>query len=179
MLAFHNSLGFVVSALLVLPGAAFAQPSSTGQPPDTLQQLLTEVRQLRQTVDRAARDTATLQLVTIRAAMQEERLYRLTRDVDALRTRLLAASLETQDAAQSLKQFEAEVADEVDSGRRQSLQAELPAVRLRVQERRQIEQQLQLQESAMTDSLTAEEGRWQAINARLDEFERRLATPPR
>jgi hypothetical protein len=162
--------------LLLASTTAFGQqPAPTTPGPDTLQQLLAEVRQLRATVERAASESSALQLVAVRAAMQEERLYRVSRDVDTLRTTLLAASREAQAAAENLKQFEASIADEVDAGRRQALQNEVPMLRVRVQTLRQAEQQLQQQEAAMTDSMTTEEGRWRAINARLDEIERRLA----
>lgn len=180
MRLFVRSATVIVSGLLVISGTAAAQPPAAANPgPDTVQQLLAEVRQLREAVERAASDNTALQLVTVRAAMQEERLYRVSRDVDGLRTRLSATSQEAQDAAAALKQFESSVADEVDAGRRQSLQAELPAMRRRVQVLQQAEQQLQQQESAMSDSLSAEEGRWQAINARLDDLERRLASRSR
>lgn len=179
MFLLARSAVVIVSSLWVIGGNAAAQQPATAPGPDTLQQLLAEVRELREVVERAASDSTALQLVTVRAAMQEERLYRVSRDVDGVRSRFSAASQEAQEAAAGLKQFEASLADEVDAARRQSLQAELPTMQRRVQMLRQAEQQLQQQEAAMTESLLAEEGRWQAINARLDELERRLAARPR
>jgi len=153
---------------------ASAQKPAATQPPDVLSELLTEVRQLRAALERAAGESAAVQVVSVRATMQEERLWRISREVDAVRTGLLAASREAQETAANLKLFEREIADEADAGRRKALESELPGVRTRLQTIRDKEQQLQQQEAAMSSSLSTEEGRWQAINARLDELERRL-----
>jgi chromosome segregation ATPase len=166
-------IGVAACVLLAATSASGQQPA-TGQAPEVQQQLLSEVRQLRAVLERAASESAALQVVAVRAAMQEERLWRISREVDTLRTSLFAASRDAQEVGAALKQFERQIADETDSGRRQSLEAELPAMRTRMRIAREKEQQLQQQEAAMAGSLSTEEDRWQAINARLDEIERRL-----
>jgi chromosome segregation ATPase len=164
----------IACAWLLAGGPAFGQPTGASQAPDVLQQLLMEVRQLRAALERVAGENAVIQVVSVRATMQEERLWRISREVDTLRSGLLVASREAQETATNLRQFERDIADETDGGRRKALEGELPALRTRLQTAREKEQQLQAQEAAMAGSLSAEEGRWQAINARLDELERRL-----
>jgi predicted nucleic acid-binding Zn-ribbon protein len=149
--------------------------NASGQQPDVLQALLTEVRLLRSSIERVAHTNATLQLAGLRASMQEERIWRISREVEALRTQLTSAARDVQAAATRLKQLEREIESESDPGRRRSLEGELPALRTRLEGLQQIEQQLRQREAAMTQSLTTEEGRWQTTNDRLDDLERRLA----
>ena len=167
-------VGVVMGALLLAGAPVCAQRPAASQPPDVLSELLTEVRQLRAALERAAGESAVVQVVSVRATMQEERLFRVSREVDVLRTGLLAVSREAQEIATNVKDFERGIADETDPNRRKSLEGELPALRTRLQSAREKEQQMQQQEAAMAASLSAEEGRWQAINARLDDLERRL-----
>ena len=166
-------IGVVVCAVL-LAGVPASGQQGASQAPDVLQLLLTEVRQLRAALERVASESAAIQVVSVRATMQEERLWRISREVDTLRTSLLAASRDAREAATSLKQFEREIEDETDGARRKSLEGELPALRAKLQTAREKEQEIQQQEAAMAGSLSTEEGRWQAINDRLDELERRL-----
>lgn len=172
-------IGAVVCVGLLAAAPVRAQQPAASQTPDVLGQLLTEVRQLRAALERAAGDSAAIQVISLRATMQEERLWRISREVDVLRTGLLAASRDAQETASNLKEFEREIADETDAGRRKALEGELPGRRTKLQALREKEQQMQQQEAAMTSSLSTEEGRWQAINARLDELERRLLERPR
>lgn len=162
-------------ALLLAGTSASGQQPAAPPQPDTLQQLLTEVRQLRASVERAANESATLQLLAVRAAMQEERLYRVSREVDTLRTDLEAARRDAGMLAANIKDFERTILDETDPNRRLALESELPAMRAKLQAAREKEQSLGQQEGTMSGSLATEEGRWQDINARLDDLERRLA----
>ena len=167
-------IGVAVCVLLLAAAPAAGQRPAASQAPDVLQQLLTEVRQLRTALERVASENAAIQVVSVRATMQEERLWRISREVDTLRASLLAASRDVQETATSLKQFEREIAEETDVTRRRGLESELTAMRTRLQTARDKEQQIQAQEAAMATSLSTEEGRWQAINTRLDDLERRL-----
>ena len=167
-------IGVVVCTLLLAVAPASGQQSAASKGPDVLQELLAEVRQLRVALERVASENAAIQVVSVRATMQEERLWRISREVDTLRAGLLTASREVQEAATSVRQFEREIADETDGARRRSLEGELPALRTKLQTAREKEQQIQQQEAAMAGSLSTEEGRWQATNARLDDLERRL-----
>ena len=54
-------------------------------------------------------------------------------------------------------------------------EGELPNMRRTLQEVTDKEQLLAQQEGTMSGNLAVEEGRWQEINARLDELERRIA----
>ena len=166
----------VGGTLLIEAPASAQQPVPASPQPDLMQQLLTEVRQLRASVERAAGESAALQLVAVRAAMQEERLYRVTREVEALRSELEIARREARGMAAAVKDMERAITEETDSNRRLSLEGELPTMRRKLQETAEKEQGLAQQEGAMSGSLAAEEGRWQDINARLDELERRLAS---
>lgn len=170
----------LVAFMLSIGSPASGQQATTSRSQaDVLQQLLTEVRELRASVERAASESAGLQLIAVRAAMQEERLYRVSRDVDTLRGELEVARREARTMATSFKEVERAIADETDSGRRQSLESELPTMRRMLQAATEKEQLLAQQEGAMSGSLATEEGRWQDINASLDDLERRLASRAR
>ncbi len=149
--------------------------NASGQQPDVLHALLTEVRLLRSSLERVAHTSAALQLAGLRASMQEERMWRISREVETLRTQVLAAARDVQAAATRLKQLEQEIESESDPGRHRSLEGELPGLRTRLAGLQQMEQELRQREAVMTQSLTAEEGRWHTTNDRLDELERRLA----
>lgn len=166
----------VVGGVLGFGSPALGQPVAVTPQPDVMQQLLSEVRQLRASVERAAGESAALQLVAVRAAMQEERLYRVTRDVEALRVELGVARSERRKFEAVVKDTERAISDETDVNRRQSLEGELPTMRRTLQEARDREQLLVQQEGTMSGNLAVEEGRWQEVNARLDELERRLAS---
>ena len=84
----------LVGSMLLLAGTSEAGQTPTAVPPESTlpQQLLTEVRQLRSSLEHAAAESAGLQLLAVRAAMQEERRYRVSRGVESLRSELEAAA---------------------------------------------------------------------------------------
>jgi outer membrane murein-binding lipoprotein Lpp len=168
----------LVGSMLLLAGTSTAEQTPTSVSPESalLQQLLTEVRQLRSSLEHAANESAGLQLLAVRAAMQEERLYRVSRDVESLRSELEVAKRDVRTLTVTVKDFSQSVDEETDPLRRKGLEAELPAMRTKLQAAREREQLLVQQEATMSGNLATEEGRWQDINARLDDLERRLAS---
>jgi chromosome segregation ATPase len=158
--------GFVAACAVPL----FAQSATT----DTLTALLTEVRLLRQALERSAA-APQIQLLGTRLAVQNERVQAATRDHQAIREALqtvvnqiggLTTRLqEISDASDrtTLPQKQREL-EEMQAGTK----AELASLTVR-------ESQLRARESELATALASEQNEWLLLNRRLDEFEKSLA----
>jgi hypothetical protein len=142
---------------------------------DTLAALLSEVRLLRQALERSAA-APQIQLLGTRLAVQNERVQSVTHDHEAARealqavtnqiteltTRLQALSEDTdRTTANAVKQRQLE---EMIAGTK----AEIATLGVR-------ETQLRTRESELASAVASEQNEWLLLNRRLDEFEKTLA----
>jgi chromosome segregation ATPase len=157
--------------------AASGQSQATSAPSqaDILPALVAEVRQLRVALERAAAMNATLQLAGQRANIQEERLWRVSREVETLRTELRRATEEVGGDATRLKHLEEALAGSMDPEMRKAIEQELPELKRRADRNKQREGELRQREIVLLQALQSEEARWGELNQRLDDLERLLS----
>jgi septal ring factor EnvC (AmiA/AmiB activator) len=144
---------------------------------DVLEALLDEVRQLRVAIETAAATNGRLQVTVQRASIQEERLWRISREVEALRTEIANASEERMSATADVKRLEEELVNVADHEKRRELEQALKDRERNVQRQQRYEKRLQDQESTLSQTLQIEEARWGELNQKLDELERLMNRP--
>jgi hypothetical protein len=165
----------LVALAAALPALAFAQTSS----PDTLSVLLNEVRLLRIALERSATTAPQIQLLGSRLTVQNDRVSRVSRDLDAARNALAHAIEERTMMTARAQELESALARQTDDEMRKQAGDQLRAVRQQVEITTAQEQRLRLQESELLNDLTVEQNQWTDLNRRLDELERTLAQPRR
>src|SRR3989442_4877580 len=95
---------FLVSSLLVMPGAAFAQSASSDS--QALQALVSEVRQLRQLLQTSAVATQRAQILVYRVQAQETAVARAFQRLDDARSKLAEAQSSRKRAPANLKRMQ-------------------------------------------------------------------------
>jgi chromosome segregation ATPase len=176
------AFAIAVISMILMPSRALAQapapPPQPDLPTQLLTELLTEVRGLRQSMERAATVGARIQLLVARVQLQEQRIAELSRRLMTVRDEM--SSLETQASG-----LQSQVAMFEKAGANSNAPAE---------ERNQMEQMLQgfksqvatfekrrldlaNEESLLMQQVAADQGRWSDVNSQLDELERTLSAP--
>ena len=153
-----------------VPSIAFAQARTD----DPIRELLSEVKLLRQALERASTVGTRIQLLVARVQLQEQRIADLSRRLNDVRAELRNVEREaTVLAPQVAAMQEATQAEDV----RERQAAEQAAAMLNSQvetlERRRAE--LTGEEGLLAQQIAAEQGRWTDFNSRLEELERSLA----
>jgi len=155
---------------------AFGQTSSARSDSDqTLKEILNEVRQLRADLLRLNVNAHRTQALLDRMKVQQEQVVRLTREVSNVRDELIAT-----------RGRQARVKDAVELMEKQKAaglvglagEKELKALNGELEELKQREQVLVEREPLVTAELDSTRATLTELNARLDELEREIATPP-
>lgn len=166
---------------LSLPIATWLGASVTGQatrPTATMDDLLAEVRALRNDVAKASGASMRLQALTARVSVQEQRLKAHAERLARGKRELDEAVAQRTEQERRLAILEAEPEGEPEFLRNAAaaemgrLQRDLGAARAR-------EERLRLSVSELSSYLATEEGRWVELNQRLDDIDRSLAPLPR
>lgn len=142
----------VVACSFIWQGIALAQ-SASAQDSATLQSLVTEVRQLRLAVERAASVVPQTQILLQRVQLQQQRVDSLARQLEQLRDQMAHSEAEDSALAARMKNAEARIGDEQDPSRRREMEETITAVKT------------QLERSATTDA--QERGRESELAAQL------------
>ncbi len=162
----------VALLLMVVAGGVAAQPERKGA---TLDDVLTEMRGLRDDLRQTTGASMRMQLLTARLTLQEQRIAVLSNQRAEILARLAAAVRERVEIQTRMKNLQGAV--QVTSPEmRAQVEDALKADASRVSERVQAEEQLRAQETDVNAMIASEQGRWQDFNARLDDLERSL--PP-
>jgi len=165
-------------AVLLLPafGAVLAQAQTAEPDKATLQQLLTEVKRLRQAVEQSLTLSPRIQLLTQRAQFQQQKVSRVSQQLDDVHQRLVLLTAQQTQASERLAKVEQELQSETDNARRAQLEdlrnglkAEAAAIN---------PDQLRARESELSSSLAAEQAVLDEFNGKLDALERQLEAPP-
>jgi hypothetical protein len=163
----------IVGSVVVLLAAA-AVSGQGRQPATPADELLAEVRALRAEVHNAARAGMRAQLLGMRLQLQEQRIGVVSRQLAEVQERLRANGQAQTTLAAQLKMFpwfDADKKDEAAEGFAHVVapfkghQAELEQTDLR----------LKSEEAGLQRLLAAEQSRWAAFNAQIEELERAAA----
>jgi hypothetical protein len=145
------------------------------QDQDVLPALLIEVRGLRAAMEQMASAGPQVQLALGWLQLQEQRVNNLLRRMESVQNELSGALQESDRAGQEFTRME----NALKSGglppeERQQVEIVLPQLKVAQGHALAKVQRLQLEESGLTQELTAEQGRWAEINQRMEELERAL-----
>jgi len=148
-------------------------PSSGEQ---TLQALLSEVHQLRVTMQRANLNTYHAQITIERLKLQQQRVDRLTAQLGDVRKQLAETRKTFSQNSDNMKSFERKLAKETDAPERARLEASIQSWKAELEELNQKEQQEQAYETQLNAQLQLEQAKLAELSDRLDTLQRELET---
>ncbi len=142
-------------------GTAFAQANASAQP-DTMQALLTEVRQLRQTL-----------VVIQRLGVQQQHVDALSWQLDQVRDQIARSAPESDALSAAVAANEARLAKEQQAGAvRHDIEDEIKKGKAAMEEKAVLDRQRQARERQLVGELQAEQAKLRELNDRLDGLER-------
>jgi chromosome segregation ATPase len=165
------SAAAVAGLLIAVAGGVAAQSERKAA---TLDDLLTEMRGLREDLRKTTGASMRMQLLTARLSLQEQRIAVLSNQRVELQARLAAVVQERSEIQTRMKNIQGAMQDTGPEMRAQ-FEGALKADASRVSERLQAEEQLRVQQTDLDAMIASEQDRWQDFNARLDDLERSLA----
>jgi methylphosphotriester-DNA--protein-cysteine methyltransferase len=165
--------GTIVFLAALAAGPAPAQTSS----PDsaTIQALLSEVRQLRRTVETKISLGPRMQILIQRAQFQEQKLLRVQQQLDDVRKQISDQTARQTAANDRLAKIEQEISAESDAARRTQLEDMRTGLKMVVGNAP--DQQLRGRESDLSSALDTEQAALNELNEKLDALERQLEAP--
>jgi DNA repair exonuclease SbcCD ATPase subunit len=159
---------------LILCSCLPAWPQAASADPQTLQNLLSEVRQLRIVLERSAAIAPRIQIAVERLKLQQEQVARTSRELSDLRDRLDHSRSEFSRIQQRAQSLEASETQETDASKRHDLDEALKMTKLDGEQTEKSTQQMQAHESELAGQLQSEQSRLTELNDRLDQIERAL-----
>ena len=161
-----------VGLVLVLASPAAAQET-------TNQQLLQEVRKLREAIETMVSTTARVQIVFGRLQLQEQRTATAMTRADAARARATSLSREQATMETNQQDIETRLATgNLPPEQQRSFEAELVGMRRLVASLEAKRQQAVSDEAQAMSELNAEQLRWSGLNEQLEQLERALSKKP-
>jgi DNA repair exonuclease SbcCD ATPase subunit len=159
---------------LCLAGLALTSPAFAQKPdsPDsqTMQALLSEVRQLRAAIERAMSLQPRIQITLERMQVEQRRIEQLSKPLEDVRRQLGDhARFAGQQAA-----VEAQLFAEQDPNRRRQLEDTVKAIKAEAERRSVEDVQLRAGESELLSALQAEQAKMNELSDRLDKMDQSL-----
>ena len=157
--------------VLLIASGASAQTESP-----TLASLVAEVRQLRIALEQSTVLAPKVQLIVQRLSLQDQKVARLTGQLDGIRREIGAQTSNAQRAGQLLPGIEQRMSAESDPVRRKQIELELSQVKSMAAQ--PVDGQLLGRESELVGALQAERALAQELNDKLAAIERALDRAP-
>jgi len=149
-------------------------PENTAGDQQVLQALLSEVHQLRLTLQRTNLSLFRAQITIERLRMQQERVERLARQLEENQNEITGSSLSQSQLTERSKELEAQIKLEQDAGRRAQLEAQYKELKYIMDQQTERETQLRARQAQLTTQLQAERIKLDEIDSRLEALERQL-----
>jgi hypothetical protein len=167
---------------LLSPCALRAQSSNrtaetTAGDQQVLQALLSEVRQLRLTLQRTNLSVFRAQIMIERLRMQQERVDRLARQLEENQNEFTGSALSQSQLTERSKELESQIKLEQDAGRRAQFEAQYKELKYIMDQQTERETQLRARQAQLTVQLQAERTKLDQIDSRLEALERELEQP--
>lgn len=169
----HKGIATALASLFLLAPSLNAQ---TASPPanGTLEALLTEVRLLRQAMERQTATATRAQVLVGRLALQEQRMARARAAVERLEREMSSATEESLRTNASVTEMQRMVEGEGDRTRRAQLAKELKFTELRLKEMEALIADLESRHSQALQALAAETAQLDQLEAVLEQMDRNL-----
>jgi uncharacterized coiled-coil protein SlyX len=168
-------IAIVMTLGVLAPSRVLAQAAPVQR--DVLGELLTEVRGLRQAMERAATVGARIQLLVARVQLQEQRIAESSRRLVAVRDELSKLDAQVAGVATNVAMFEKSALSKMPAEEREQMEHMFQGWKNQVAAFDKRKQELANEESLLMQQVSADQGRWSDVNAQLDDIERTLATP--
>jgi len=174
-----NRSSFLFLGLALLPPGCFGQ--TTPGDSQTLQALLSEVRQLRQDLQTTTIAGQRAQILIYRLQGEEAAVARASQRLDDVRDRLARVQDERKHVAADIKKFDDSVnsAENTDAQRKEIEEGLLPQLKARLESLESQEQQLQMREVESEQQLRTEEIRLSELREQLDRLDKALENASR
>jgi chromosome segregation ATPase len=163
---------WILAALLILPLSASAQSNSTDS--QTLQALLSEMRQLRQELRAAHINSQRAQILIYRVQSQQTVVTRLTQRSDTERSRLTQIQSEQRRFNAALKRMENEPPTNKSDSERKQADFELAQVKSRLEQLSTDEQEAVTRKMQAEEELRLEQDKLTQLQAALDRIDKDL-----
>jgi DNA repair exonuclease SbcCD ATPase subunit len=162
---------FFVVGFLLATSVALGQSSQTDS--QTLRDLLTEIRGLRQDLRASTVATERLQILVYRLQVQEQVVARVSRQVDDAKARLSDLESRRSSDAAALQRVQ-DMHDNAAPGDAKSIEETIAQLKARLDRWQNQEAQAQTAESQAEDQLRIEQSRVSALEERLNQQDREL-----
>jgi chromosome segregation ATPase len=173
-------LVLVVSSLTIFTvskastnSAVQAGQSDGGQP---MQELVSEIRQLRLAIQKTNLSTYHAQITIERMKLQQQRVYSLDAQLGAIRNQLASTRKILSQLSAQLKSCEEVHARETDAAARTVREGEIRGIKAELEEMIQKEQQQQEAETQLNTQFMLAQATLADLNERLDALQRELET---
>lgn len=160
----------LAGCLLAISSAVFAQARTD----DPIRELLSEVRLLRQSLERAATTGTRIQLLVARVQLQEQRMGDLSRRLDSVRSEMRDLERGTGPMGQQVESFEETVAQTADPEERRAAEQQVAMMKTQLAGMERRRQDLTNDEAFLSQQLSTEQNRWADFNERLEQLEQSL-----
>lgn len=164
-------LSLLIGFLLVAP-ASFAQASSTDS--QTLQALLSEVRQLRQQLQTVSAASQRTQILFFRIQTQQTLVDRASQRAEDARARLAETQAARKKSEAQAKDVEDSLEHSDNAAQKKEFEGMAAYYKGRLGELADEEQQRQAKQSEADEQLRVEQGKLDDLQARLDELDQLL-----
>ena len=172
-----NRSWLLVLSLLLISPAAFSQTSSTDS--QTLQALLTEVRQLRQDLRTTTVAAQRVQILLHRLQGQEASVARVQRRVDEAQSNLAQQQFELKRLTSEIKLREDMQSNTQNPAERKDLEELLPRLKAELESQKNAEQQWQTKQVDAEQDLRTEQAKLNVLQDQLDRLDKSLENPNR
>lgn len=160
------------SAVLVAGDQAPPSPSRA----DGIQaQLLQEVRALRLAIERQASVGARVQLLSGRATLQDERVFKITQQLDMVRNEMSGIERQLKEWSMREKQVEEAAELETDARQRQEMELARKMFKSEFASQQSRLETLRVREQELFNTLSLEQAKLEDVTRRLDDLERELS----
>jgi chromosome segregation ATPase len=166
----------ILAAVALLASAAAAPAPAQTSDNATLQALVSEVHQLRLAIEKSVSLGPRMQLILERAQLQDQKVARISQQLDDVRKRIGDESVRQTQANERLVKVEESLSSETDPHRRNELK-EVQVI-LKAEAAAGPDQQLAARESELANSLRTEQAILGELDGKLDAIERQLEALP-
>jgi hypothetical protein len=147
-------------------------PSAQAQEAPITREVVNELQQLRQAVERSNLNQSRVTIAIGRLRLQQELLTLLNRDLESAQRSVTDNQATRLWMAERLKELEQAISNSTDSQHRKILEEEQKTFKAQQGRREQLEQSEQARETELRTRLVTEQGRLNELNERLDSLER-------
>jgi predicted nucleic acid-binding Zn-ribbon protein len=165
----------LLTSLIAASSPTHAQaPRATAPAKSTEEALLTEVRLIRETLQRAQSSSQRERMVVERMRMHDERVERLTRQIAEVRDEIGGIEVHVSQMDQREAALDLQMQQTKDPNQRQALDSERKETRFTQDAQTQHLNRLKDRESAIAAQLLKEERALRTLEARLDALDREI-----